>query len=64
MKSGSICEGWEGRTIDGKFPLLEWLGGWAEQCVFLTVRQGMQTANIKLIVASGKEAEGYHTWRR
>ena len=76
MKSGSICEGWEGRTIDGKFPLLEWLGGWAEQCVFLTVRQGMQTANIKLIVASGKTRRDTrqsgrrqerwltHTWRR
>src|SRR3974390_2615699 len=59
MKSGSICEGWEGRTVDGKFPLLEWVGGWAHRCVFLTVRQALQTANIKLIVASGKDADAY-----
>ena len=55
----SICEHWEGRTVDGRFPLLEWLGGWADQCVFLTVRQAMQTANIKLIFASGADAEAY-----
>lgn len=59
MRSGSICEGWEGRTVDGKFPLLEWLGGWADQCVFLTARQGMQTANIKLVLASGADADAY-----
>lgn len=52
-----ICEGWEGLTVDGKFPLLEWLGGWADRCVFLTVRQSTHTANIKLIQASGAEAE-------
>lgn len=52
-----VCEGWEGGTVDGKFPLLEWLGGWAGRCVFLTVRQGTQKASIKLIVASGDDAE-------
>jgi len=51
-----ICEGWEGLTVDGKFPLLEWLGGWADRCVFLTVRQATHTANIKLIQASGEDA--------
>ena len=51
-----ICEGWEGLTVDGKFPLLEWLGGWADRCVFLTVRQAPHTANIKLIQASGEDA--------
>ena len=59
MSSNSICERWEGRTVDGKFPLLEWLGGWADQCVFLTVRQAMQTANIKLIFAAGQDGEAY-----
>ena len=54
-----ICEGWEGLTVDGKFPLLEWLGGWADRCVFLTVRQSTHTANIKLIQANGLEADGY-----
>ena len=52
-----VCEGWEGLTIDGKFPLLEWLGGWADRCVFLTVGQSTHTANIKLIQASGADAE-------
>jgi TonB family protein len=54
-----VCEGWEGLTIDGKFPLLEWLGGWANRCAFLTVRQSTQIANIKLIQASGADAEAY-----
>lgn len=54
-----ICEGWEGSTIDGKFPLLEWLGGWADHCVFLTVRQGTQRANIKLIPATGADADAH-----
>lgn len=54
-----ICESWEGSTIDGKFPLLEWLGGWADHCVFLTVRQGTQRANIKLTSASGAEADAH-----
>jgi TonB family protein len=52
-----VCEGWEGNTVDGKFPLLEWLRGWADRCVFLTVRQGAQKANIKLVVASGPVAD-------
>jgi len=52
-----ICEGWEGLTVDGRFPLLEWLGGWADRCVFLTVRQSTHTANIKLIQASGVDAD-------
>lgn len=57
-----ICQSWEGGTIDGKFPLLEWLGGWADHCVFLTVRQGTQRVNIKLIPASGAEAEAHLTY--
>lgn len=52
-----VCEGWEGNTVDGKFPLLEWLGGWADRCVFLTVRQGIQRANIKMLLATGSEAD-------
>lgn len=57
-----ICEKWEGLTVDGRFPLLEWLSGWADRCVFLTVRQGTQKANIKLIMAGGAEA-GAHLAR-
>lgn len=53
------CQSWEGSTIDGKFPLLEWLGGWADRCIFLTVRQGTQRSNIKLIPASGADADAH-----
>jgi serine/threonine protein kinase len=53
-----VCESWEGLTIDGKFPLLEWLRG-STRCVFLTVRQGAQESNIKLIAASGTDADQY-----
>ena len=59
VTSISISEGWEGRTVNGVFPLLEWLGGSSRRGVFLTVRQGTETACIKLIMASGSEADAY-----
>jgi len=42
---------WEGRIIDGKFPLRKWLGGSDRSAVFLTERagNGSATAAIKLI---------------
>ncbi len=54
-----ICEAWEGLTIDGRFPLLERLDGGANRCVFLTVRQGTSTANIRLLVAGKIEQDKY-----
>lgn len=44
---------WEGRIIDGKFPLRKWLGGSDRSAVFLTERggNGPSTAAIKLIPA-------------
>ena len=44
---------WEGRVIDGKFPLRQWLGGSEHSVVFLTERSatGSQKAAIKLIPA-------------
>lgn len=59
MSGALIREDWEGRTIDGKLPLLEWLGGGEGRGVFLTVRQGIQRAAIKLIAAEGVEADAY-----
>lgn len=50
---------WEGRTIDGKFALLEWLGGGPEHGVFVTLRQGAQRAAIKLIRAEGSDADAW-----
>ena len=46
-----VGKNWEGRVIDGKFPLLQWLGGSEDSAVFLTERRGSgpQKAAIKLI---------------
>jgi len=59
MGTATIRAEWEGRLIDGKFPLLEWLGGSADCGVFLTVLQGIQRAAIKLIIAEGPEADAH-----
>jgi TonB family protein len=44
---------WEGRVVDGKFPLRQWLGGSEHSAVFLTERSGngSHKAAIKLISA-------------
>ncbi len=57
MKTASIFEELEGRTIDGKFALLERLSGSEECGVFLTLRLGGQRALIKLVRAEGAQAE-------
>jgi TonB family protein len=56
MKAASVFEELEGRTVDGRFALLERLGGAADCGVFLTLRQG-QKAVIKLIRAEGADAD-------
>jgi TonB family protein len=50
---------WAGRTVDGKFPLRQWLGGSDHSGVFLTERPGQASSKvaIKLIVAEGAQAE-------
>jgi len=52
---------WEGRTVDGKFPLQSYLGGSDHSAVFLTLMQGAaggsEQAAIKLISASAADAE-------
>jgi TonB family protein len=51
---------WEGRTVDGRFPLQRFLGGSGHSAVFLTVTQprGSDSAKaaIKLIPASARDA--------
>jgi TonB family protein len=44
---------WEGRTVDGKFPLRQWLGSSGQSAVFLTEQSGIGSgkAAIKLIPA-------------
>lgn len=59
MGTPAIREDWEGRIVDGKLALLEWLGGTPGQGVFLTVLDGVQRAVIKLIQAEGAEADAY-----
>ena len=52
---------WEGRTIDGRFPLQSYLGGSDHSAVFFTVRQSgadtSEKAAIKLILADEARAE-------
>jgi len=52
---------WEGRTVDGKFPLKSYLGGSDYSAVFLTVGPGgagdSEKAAIKLIPADAADSE-------
>ena len=58
MNAAVAQELWKGQTIDGKFPLLEWLGGSAHSAVFRTELPGSSTqpAAIKLIRAERPDA--------
>jgi TonB family protein len=59
MGTASFGNGWEGRVVEGRFPLLERLGG-SENCgSFLTVLQGLREAVIQLILLGDAEAETY-----
>jgi len=59
METSSISNDWVGRVIDGRFTLLEWLGGSEWDDVFLTELPGSssQKAAIKLIPAEVDGAE-------
>ena len=58
MNIVAIREDWVGRTVEGRFTLLQWLGGSEESGVYLTelAGEGSQKAAIKLIAAEGEEA--------
>ncbi len=51
--ANELWKRWEGKLVDGKFPLQKWLGGSDHSAVFLTERTGgnRQKAAIKLIAA-------------
>jgi len=53
-----LWKNWEGRIVDGKFTLRQWLGGSDHSAVFLTERGGRQAqkAAIKLISAGNPDA--------
>ncbi len=59
MSSSEVWKTWEGRVVDGKFPLRKWLGGSEHSAVFLTEYkgQGSQKAAIKLIPADAGDAD-------
>jgi len=58
MNTAAAPENWEGQIVDGKFPLLKWLGGTQRGDVFRTQLPGKepQPAAIKLVPA-GTDAE-------
>jgi TonB family protein len=55
----AIRSDWVGHVVEGRFPLLQWLGGSESGGVFLTELQGQppQKAAIKLIPANAEDAE-------
>ncbi|MGA8500267.1 MAG: TonB family protein [Candidatus Sulfotelmatobacter sp.] len=59
-----LWKNWEGRVVDGKFPLRQWLGGSDHSAVFLTDRTGSEPrkAAIKLIPADSREADQVSHW--
>lgn len=60
MSSADVWKTWEGRVVDGKFPLRKWLGGSDHSAIFLTDRQGRQgveKAALKLIPADAGDAD-------
>ncbi len=66
MNAAVAQELWKGQIIDGKFPLLEWLGGSTQSAVFRTQLPGSSTqpAAIKLIRADRPDAaQQIAAWR-
>jgi serine/threonine-protein kinase len=61
MITAAIRSDWIGRVVDGRFTLLQWLGGSECSGVFLTELQGPSSrkAAIKLIPANAGDAETY-----
>ncbi len=59
MNAAEIRSDWVGQIVDGKFALLEWLGGSGASGVFLTELNGPQSqkASIKLISAGSSEGD-------
>ncbi len=59
MSKTDAWRAWEGRIIDGKYALRQWLGGSDHSAVFLTERpdQPSQKAAIKLIDSTGLDPD-------
>ena len=59
MGKAEVWRTWEGRVVDGRFPLRRWLGGSDHSAVFVTERpdHASEKAAIKLIAADAREAD-------
>lgn len=59
MSKSDAWKSWEGRVVEGKYPLRQWLGGSDHSAVFLTEMPGGngKRAAIKLSEADGPDAE-------
>lgn len=59
MNTAAVRDNWVGRVIDGRFTLLQWLGGSEPSPVFLTELQGQgpQKAAIKLVPTDSTGAQ-------
>ena len=59
MNTAVARENWEGQLVDGRFPLLHWLGSSEHSVVFLTKLPGQesQKAVIKLFPADARDAK-------
>lgn len=57
--ASEFWKNWEGRVVDGKFPLRQWLGSTDHGAVFLTERtgEGPRKAVIKLVRAEGLDED-------
>src|SRR6266852_561716 len=65
MENTALWKAWEGRVVDGKFPLRKWLGGSDHSAVFLTElgsQQGRKAA-IKLVAARVTDDKQLSRWR-
>jgi TonB family protein len=65
MNTAVAPERWEGQVINGKFPLLQWLGGTGRTSVFSTEIPGLkaQNAAIKLIPVDPANREQISRWQ-
>src|ERR1700752_1286859 len=64
MNAVSIRGDWVGQVIDGRFSLLEWLGGSGTSSTFVTELDGpgSQRAAIKLFSAPAQAEDRLSTW--
>ena len=57
MSKPESWKAWEGRSVAGKFPLRQWLGGSNHSAVFSTERPGAAKSAIKLVAMEPGSAE-------